>query len=240
MGGDVQDAMLGHASRPGFRSGHRPGPRSGLTLLNAVTLGAVVAVVVLISLPRLHAFAVQENEADAAGLVRRLGQELAAGALLEQEHGATSGAPEVSGPPTPLAHLVSRAGLDARRDDLEWLQDGRVLRRHGYLFELVERGPDGVPWLRAWPWSHGETGRAVFVSTAPGAVLGHPNHAARWSGLSRPPECPQVATADGPADESAHGPGPRRINDAAAVEARPAAAGDPTSQPVAASWRPLP
>ncbi len=150
----------------------------GLSLVGAVTVFAVLSVLVLVSLPRLQDFALQENEADAAGLTRALGQELA--------QDAAAAAPS-------LPDLVQRAGLSRGLDNLEWLQDGRVLRRHGYLFELC--ADDGRPAIRAWPWHHGETGRAAFVFTAE-TLVGHGNHAARWSGPETPPEGPWVAAAD--------------------------------------------
>jgi hypothetical protein len=141
----------------------------GLSLGAAVSMVAVIAVLILVSLPRLQAFALEENEADAAALTRVLGRALA---------------DERPAPPS-LAGLVEEAGLDPAHDDLEWLEGGRLLRRHGYLFELPAH-PAGTA-LRAWPWTYGDTGRAAFVFRRAQGVLRHGNPSGAWTGPGRPP-----------------------------------------------------
>jgi hypothetical protein len=74
------------------------------------------------------------------------------------------------------------------------LEAGRVLRWHGYLFEL--EAPAGVPGSRpasivAWPWQHGRTGVAAYAFDPAAGLLGHPNRApgsSPWSGLEQRPE----------------------------------------------------
>ena len=150
------------------------GERHGLSPAGALSLLAIVGVLVLVSLPRLHDFALQENEADAAALTRVLGTRLG----------------QATEPGSSLADLVESAGLEALRDDIEWVDDGRFLRRHGYLFELA-LGPNGAA-VRAWPWAHGDTGRAAFLFVVHEGVFRHGNGSGRWTGPSHPPE------ADGP------------------------------------------
>ena len=132
----------------------------GLTLSGGLSLAAVLAVVVVVSLPRLRSLAVQENEADA-----RATAEILAGAL--EELPATR-------LPT-LQELLQSSEL-ASLDDAELLAQGTLLRRHGYLFEVTRLTADGRPALggegsgpaharavRAWPWAHGRTGVETFL-----------------------------------------------------------------------------
>ena len=143
--------------------------QQGISLGAAASVVAVIAVLVVVSLPRLQAFALGENEADAAALTRVLGREL-----------AEEGSPSLS-----LASLVEEAGLDPKHDDLEWLDGGRLLRRHGYLFELTANKAGAA--LCAWPWTYGDTGRAAFVFRRDRGMLRHGNPSGAWTGPARPP-----------------------------------------------------
>ena len=78
-----------------------------------------------------------------------------------------------------------------RLEDAELLDDGRLLRRHGYLFDLVVR--DGEPILRAWPWCYGETGLGAFCYVLGTGVVGHPNEEPRWCGPGSAPPIPNSA-----------------------------------------------
>jgi hypothetical protein len=136
---------------------------------DAAVLTAVGVVVLLVSLPRLREFALRENEADARRLTARLGE------LCERAQAA---------PVRDLgALLASEQQLLQRLDDADWLADGAVLRRHGYLFGLA---PDGQSVV-AWPWEHGRTGVQVYRS-AHEKLEGHPNPGGAWSGLASPPQ----------------------------------------------------
>jgi hypothetical protein len=141
----------------------------GLSFGAGASVVAVIALLVLVSLPRLQAFALEENETDAAALTRVLGRALAE---------------ERAAPPS-LAGLVEEAGLDPGHDDLEWLEGGRLLRRHGYLFELSAH-PAGAA-LAAWPWTYGDTGRAAFVFRCDQGMLRHGNPSGAWTGPGRSP-----------------------------------------------------
>lgn len=149
--------------------------------VDALTLAAVALVVLLVSLPRLRDLALRENESDAAWLTGRLAE-------LCVEHDALE-----------LEALVERAPLlDRQLEDVEYLEGGRVLRRHGYLFEVLalEGGAADAATraVRAWPWEAGRTGRVALLWTPDGGLLGHPNEDGRWSG-EHPPRPEDAARA---------------------------------------------
>ena len=165
------------------------GRRTGLSASGAVTLVAVVAVLFVISLPRLRSFARSENERDAFHTATLIAQELETG-------------PEA--PELPLLEEVI-ADLLRRLPDSELLEAGHVLRRHGYVFQLRRLAPPPPPEgvvlaaeastepllaVHAWPWRHGHTGFLTFVALADGRIFRHPNPDGRWSG-------PDPATASG-------------------------------------------
>jgi hypothetical protein len=155
--------------------------------VDALTLAAVALVVLLVSLPRLRDLALRENESDAAWLAGRLA------ALCVQDE------------TLPLQALLERDPLlDRQVDDAEFLDGGRVLRRHGYLFEVLSVPPVGGPGeqgageqgeraeaagraVRAWPWEAGRTGRVALVWTPQSGLIGHLNGDGRWSGTRPPP-----------------------------------------------------
>lgn len=142
-----------------------------MRLVDVATLAAIGLVVLLVSLPRLEAFALRENEEDALALVARLG---------------------------PLADAARRASvrelvegdrpLRQQLDDAEFLDDGRLLRRHGYLFEALapDRARSAGASVRAWPWRYRKTGFAAFAWTGR-AVLADANADGAWSGPDAPP-----------------------------------------------------
>lgn len=150
--------------------------RSGrLRPVDAMTLFAVVAVVVLVSLPRLRDFALHENETDAVSLTRTLSRAI-----------------EGQGPERPATIgqlLTSDEDLQRRLLDADLLEEGRLLRRHGYLFDLCELEAGGVA-VRAWPWNYGQTGLGAFVVLPDGRGLGHANEDRAWSGPDSPPSGP--------------------------------------------------
>jgi hypothetical protein len=142
-----------------------------MRLVDAATLAAIGLVVLLVSLPRLEAFALRENEEDAVALVERLGM-----------HGARERCASIR-------ELVEGdTTLRRQLDDVEFLDGGRLLRRHGYLFEMLRAGPalDAGATVRAWPWRHRKTGYAAFAWTDVG-VLGYPNSDGAWSGPDAAP-----------------------------------------------------
>jgi len=168
----------------------------GLTPAGFASLAAVLAVFLVVSLPRLQGLARLENESDACATAELFVRTLAA--LDETAPGAH------------FRTLAERADLGRALTDGEWLEEGRLLRRHGYLFELCPppaalqaaglslaltaalpaRAPRFA--VRTWPWS-ADTGRSVFVASECGAVLAHANDDGRWRGLERRPEARELS-----------------------------------------------
>ncbi len=152
-------------SRPASQARHSLLGR--LQALDLAILIGVVAVVVIVSLPRLTAFARRENEADAQRLVRRMAQLFEDDALL-------------ASPPRDTRELFERLPKAARRqfEDQTVIDDGRLLLRHGYYFEFV-RLPGfagdtrGVMALRAWPERRSSAGEPAFYGFSSTAVLRH-------------------------------------------------------------------
>lgn len=152
--------------------------RGGLRAIDALTLGAIAAVVLVVSLPRLRDFALRENEADALRLTGRLAD------LVSSSEPALRTAD--------VRELLDQAPALAKQlDDAEFLAGGRRLRRHGYLFAAVA-AEAGAPWIAAWPWKHGHTGRAAYAWTAELGLVGHPNADGAFSGLAAPPPRPDA------------------------------------------------
>ncbi len=161
----------------------------GLSLSGALSLVAVSSVLLFVSVPRLHGIALQENAVDAKATALQLARALAAS--------------EAVGPGSPkLADLCASQALRRALSDAELLSDGRQLRRHGYLFELVTLPPPVVmagwptPWpepavfpqaggrlgVLAWPWRRGRTGEEALLATETGLLYGHPNQPPAWDG----------------------------------------------------------
>jgi hypothetical protein len=178
--------MVGAASGV---SGRARGSRAvlGLSYSGALSLAAIVAVLVVISVPRLQDLAKHENEADARTTALLLARTL--GSLPAEEEPS-------------MRDLVRRTELAGGLSDAELLRRGALLRRHGYLFEVTRLAPSlSLPALpmallsgekgalksmlaiRAWPWAHGSSGEMAVLATAAGACLLHPNSAPRWHGL---------------------------------------------------------
>lgn len=172
----MSEAVLSHRAR---------GP---ISLSGAFSLLAVVAVLVVVSLPRLRGLALQENEVDAKSTARSLANAL-------RELGSSPARKPA------LRELLRRPGLLGLGDS-ELLAGGQVMRRHGYLFEITCLPPTitaasapaallggepaalcGLLAIRAWPWDHGTTGRVAFLVTQKGGTLAHPNSGAGWEGV---------------------------------------------------------
>src|SRR5262245_27569811 len=143
-----------------------PRPRRGrcgrLRPLDMAILVGIITVAVIVSLPRLSAFARHENEVDAGRMVRRLAQ------LFEDESLSSS-------PPRNILELFERLPRTTRRqfEDQSVVDDGRLFLRHGYYFEYLRvpafaGDPGGVLAIRAWPErvATGEPSFLGFSSTA--------------------------------------------------------------------------
>jgi hypothetical protein len=150
---------------------------SSSRLLDYVTIGAIVLVVALVSVPQLRGFALRENELDAMRTLRLIAAQPAPANIPVGR--------------CDLAYLVAHdASLRRRLEDVEYLSDGRV-RRHGYLFDIASMQP-GEPMLRAWPWSPGTTGRGAFVWTPQRGLLGCANKDGVFAGPNGAPEAEDV------------------------------------------------
>jgi len=157
--------------------------------LDRATILGILLLVVLVTLPHLRSLAIHENEIDALRTLGVLGGEAFAAE---------------SAPPARLGELFTpESGLERRLADTHVLEDGRLLLRYGYLFELVE-GQDGRG-VRAWPVEHGRTGHGAFWLDADRGLHGSSNREARWSGVERPP-----TPADARAWSALELPGSRR------------------------------
>lgn len=158
-----------------------PRPRSigGVSFSGALSLLAVAAVLVVVSLPRLRGLALAENEVDASATAQLL-----AVALRADE--------AANGAPPSWRELLARPELASVLSDGELVGAGTLLRHHGYLFELTRlaTGRSDAPGartelaVRAWPWAHGATGEATFLATAGGTRLVHANESPCWQGLA--------------------------------------------------------
>ena len=147
--------------------------RSGkLRITDAVTLVAVVTVVLLVSLPRLRHFALRENESDARQVVRALA-ELVTHPVQAAER------PDVG------QLIRSDPLLEQQWRDIDYLAEGTLARRHGYLFEVVHTESGAA--VRAWPWQHGRTGLCSYVWRPATGVLVHDDPTGSCSGDDRPP-----------------------------------------------------
>jgi hypothetical protein len=134
------------------------------------SLAAILAVLVFVSIPRLRGLAQLENETDAKQTLELF---RAALPVLAAEAGATAPAIQTLARGEPIAHALC---------DGEFLEEGRTLRRHGYLFRLVEVPGTRGHAILAWPWKHAATGRSAFLFTSTGQILEHANTPPRWSG----------------------------------------------------------
>ncbi len=156
----------------------------GVSLNGLVTLLAIAAVLVTVSVPRLRGFALQANERDALATSRLLARALQRVEL---------------GPDASIRQLVEEAQLGRLLDDAEYLQAGSLLRRHGYLFRLTQappplhltgsgrtvlagEAPDPACVILAWPWDSGRTGGSALAVFPAGPALGCANEGGRWSG----------------------------------------------------------
>jgi hypothetical protein len=157
-----------HASN--LRAAAARAPRLGVSRFAVAALGLVVAIVVMVSLPRLRDLGLRENAGDAERTVRRVAL------LLAPPQAALRSLQQLVASDT----ILSRSLVDGG-----WTADGR-LRCHGYLFEL--RAGPASPVVYAWPWLHGRTGRECFASgNATDMLWCDPNRDGSASGPEQPP-----------------------------------------------------
>ena len=165
----------------------------GVSWKGLIGLLAVGSTLLVVSLPQLRGFALQENEEDARRTALRLARELSTW----ESPGDPRAGDLFQGPE--LTRVLRNADV---------MREGRFLRRHGYLFEVVRvpappaieagffrtvlaEGPGAaLPRarlsVRAWPWRHGQTGTVALLAFDDGRLFLHPNRAAEWSGPQPP------------------------------------------------------
>ena len=155
--------------------GRPPAWRAGTTHISAAgiaSLIAILSVLVFVSIPRLRTLALQESESDAHGTLELF---RAALPVLAAERAAPADA-------LSIADLADTETIAHALSDGEFLDQGRVLRRHGYLFRVVDVAPAQERGVLAWPWKHAATGRSAFLLTPAGRILQHPNAPGTWDG----------------------------------------------------------
>jgi len=138
----------------------------------SLTLAAVAGVLFLVSVPRVHQLAVQDNERDAVAAVRF---------LITPVFGNEVHAAPAELPPT----KTLGEGLRSRLGDVNYDPSTRLIRIHGYLMD-VGRDTRGQAVIRAWPASHGRTGFQAYLYEPTRGLLSHPNTMADWTGSDSP------------------------------------------------------
>ncbi|MBJ01653.1 MAG: hypothetical protein CMK00_02140 [Planctomycetes bacterium] len=131
-----------------------------------LTLAAVAALLFLVSVPRVHQLAVQDNQRDAQSALRALAK------------AAFQDPPEASATPRELS-----VALSERLRDVRYHEPSGLIQRHGYFFE-ASSAPGGLELIRAWPVDYGETGVFAYVMGSDASLRTHKNVEAAWSGAS--------------------------------------------------------
>ena len=134
----------------------------------ALIFSAVGVVVFLVSVPRVHQFALQDNERDAISSILTLSSSVIAA---ETSAGAES---------LPLPATWDQE-MNCRLFDAHTFSNTSLIQRHGYLLELAHR-LDGSAFIRAWPSEHGATGCKAFLYDLERCLIQHSNGNAEWSG----------------------------------------------------------
>lgn len=169
-------------TRPASRSSRSESRAGRLPAVDVLTLGAVLVVVLLVSLPCLRDFAVRENERDAQALLPLLVE------LVNGEVEALHQQPDLA------ALVAATPALAGELRDAHPGQHGASLGHHGYLFSAGAPGPGGERAVLAWPLDRGRTGLRAFACRPGGGLWLHPNRDGRWSG-PRGPE--RLSAAEG-------------------------------------------
>ena len=134
----------------------------------ALTLSAVGVVLFLVSVPRVHQFALQDNERDATSSLLTLSKTVQ----------AAEGEGSARYLPSPGTWDQE---INCRLYDAHTTEESSLIQRHGYLLEFVHRA-DGTEFLRAWPSKHGATGRSAYLLDPERGLIEHPNSDGAWSG----------------------------------------------------------
>lgn len=143
---------------------------------SGLLIGAIALLVVLVSLPRFHAHALDANRSDARITLDVLGAEAFSGELSDELLLASG--------PGALTRLVRQTpALTHRFPDARTSTDTGQFLHHGYRVDtgFVHDGIESWPALVTWPDRFTDSGDAAFALTADGRMYGHPNRGL-WSG----------------------------------------------------------
>jgi hypothetical protein len=153
-----------------------PAQASSLGVPSGLLIGAIALLVVLVSLPRFHAHAMDANRADA-----RITLDVLGAMAFSEEHAADL-VPQ-SGPEALTRLLRETPALTHRFPDARVSEDTGQFLHHGYRVDtgFVLDGIESWPALVSWPDRFTDTGDAAFALTADGRMYGHPNRGL-WSG----------------------------------------------------------
>ena len=166
------DALRPHSAGPSDISGRRA-PRG---VPAGLLIAAIALLVVLVSLPRFHAHAMDANRADARITLDVLGAAAFKGDL--------SSSLSLAEGPGALSRLVGETPtLTHRFPDARVAEDTGQFLHHGYRVDtgFVLDGLESWPALVTWPDRFTDTGDAAFALTRDGRMFGHPNRGL-WSG----------------------------------------------------------
>lgn len=149
---------------------------STLGVPSSLLIGAIAFLVVLVSLPRFHAHAMDANRTDARITLDVLG------AVAFSDELAPDLVPQ-SGPEALTRLLRQTPALTHRFPDARVSEDTGQFLHHGYRVDtgFVLDGIESWPALVSWPDRFTDTGDAAFALTADGRMYGHPNRGL-WSG----------------------------------------------------------
>jgi len=133
----------------------------------SILIGTIALLVILVSLPRFRAHALDANRADA-----RLALSVLGTVVFDPEW--TGEAPGVRGL---LGVIESTPPLAHRFPDARPATDRGQLLHHGYRFDtgLVLDGVKERPALVAWPDEYGKSGDVAYALAADGRLWGHLN-----------------------------------------------------------------
>ncbi|MEM9383383.1 MAG: hypothetical protein AAGB93_25800 [Planctomycetota bacterium] len=159
----------GAATAANVRAGSRGVPAS-------ILIATIAVLVVVVSLPRFRAHAIDANRKDARVALDLLGSAVFAPALPSRvAERASRTLPDVIRSSAALQHRFPDARAVAAAAGVQLLHHGYRIDT-GWVIEGVERRPA----LVAWPDRYGVTGDVAYALTGDGALWGHPN-AGLWS-----------------------------------------------------------
>ena len=145
---------------------------AGVRLADALLIAAILGLVMLVSLPRIEAYARASNERDAVLATALLGDRLGS-----EDGSAVQGGQDLPSLVAGDWHLSHRL-RDARR-----IPDTSLLLYHGYHYSLDVRSGE----ILAWPRRAGGTGQTVYRWTRQAGLQRMANQAGQWTGTEVPP-----------------------------------------------------